>query len=74
MGLIVKLLQGLAGVLDKYVPGQGARHLIPGLLAILFAITGFLTGQMTPEAAGSVILLAVQGIFAALHKPPPPSA
>jgi len=69
MGFIVKLLQGLAKLLDKYVPGQGARHILIVVLSVVAQATLFLTGQQTAEQAATNIAGLVAVIFAALHKP-----
>ena len=63
------ILKGLAGLLDKYVPGTGVRHLVVAALVIIGNIAGYLAGQITAEVAGSNIATAVGIIFAAAHKP-----
>lgn len=67
--LIGSALKGLAGLLDKYVPGQGSRTLAVAILTIVTNVGLFLTGHATAEVAGNNIALAVGLIFAALHKP-----
>jgi len=73
MGLLVKALQGLAGILDKYIPAAGARHIVLVVLAVVAHVSLFLTGQETAEQAAANIGTNVAVIFAALHKPTPPS-
>lgn len=67
-GLIVGVLQQLAKWLDKAVPLNGGRTVLTGALAIISAVTGYLTGSISGEMAATAILLAIQGIYASLHK------
>lgn len=71
-GLLENLLQGVAGLLDKYVPGQGSRTVAVAVLTILGNVAMFLVGQETKQVAANNILLAAGLIFAALHQPKPP--
>lgn len=74
MGALVgTALKFLAGLLDKYVPGQGSRTVAVAILTIIANVTMFLTGQATAEVAGNNIVLAAGLIFASKHKADPPS-
>jgi hypothetical protein len=67
MNIIVKLLQKLAGLLDKYIPGQGARHIVLVILAIVAHVAMYLQGAESAEAAAAGIVQAIAVIFAAKH-------
>lgn len=71
MSIIVKLLQSLARLLDKYIPGQGARHILLVILAIVAHVAMFLQGAESAEAAAAGIVQAIAVIFAAAHVAPP---
>ena len=69
--IIVKLLQGLAAQLDKWMPGKGVRHIVVAVLVIVGNTALYLTGHVTADAAASNIATAIGIIFAARHTAPP---
>lgn len=68
---MVSLLQGLAKLLDKYVPGQGARTWTIVALTAIAHISLFLIGKETAQEASTGIASLAAVVFAALHKTPP---
>lgn len=70
---IAKLLTQLAGILDKYVPGQGARTWTVVALTIAAHVSLFLIGKESAQQAATGIAGLVAVVFAALHQTPPSS-
>ena len=72
MGAIIgQILGALAKALDSIPWLKGHRSTAVAVLVIVWNITGYLSGQITAEVAGSNIVTAFGIIWAAAHKQKP---